>query len=691
MTTEIKSPYVNRGDEYHHLSHAKKSLRIINELRNENWNTDVTLSAGDEYFRCHGVVLAAASLYLYDLIEQDREDVTSAREVVITDLDMLGTIVDYIYTGHVCIGAQYVKALRKTSKLLKLKTLETVCEAFRDTIKYGREFKFDDEAHAQFLHLHLNILREESCLTDVTFRVGDHVIQCHKTVLSASSSYFKAMFTHEMLENELDHITIKETDPYIFDSLVRFSYTGKVTITNENVQNLVLAADRLNFTEVVDLCVHYMQQNLHSSNCLGVWEFAQVISHDTLSQTAWQFAVKNFSAVSEHEEFLCLASDKLETLMSAPLFVLREEDVYESLMRWYHESEADRRAHLPRLLQHIRYPFMAPEYLQQIERELKDIVDTQMYMEEADDYRHMKYKERLKHHFNLRMTSRVYIHVIIVVTSSGPILVFDPEDNRWFDLTIFPLVSREQIITASILGNDVLCTTNAGHSWVYSIPGNEWTRRAPPLHMHERNVGHKSASIAGRVFIPGVARRCQTMEVYNPGNDKWSEAPSMPKAVCYHALTSCNGNLFVIGGMGNGGAITKAVQMYDVDENVWSLRAEIPVKCAHAAAAATESKIYVFGNQDECMDSVFQYDVIANVWSDVATLNAGRQRCTGVTCNGKVYAIGGLREPLWKGVVDVVEVYDTGLNKWSVVSHLPYHVFVQASIAVPKYAIPRFS
>ena len=61
------------------------------------------------------------------------------------------------------------------------------------------QYHFTDVAHSKDLVNALKFLRQDEDLCDIVLRVGGTNISAHKVVLSASSPYFKAMFTGELL------------------------------------------------------------------------------------------------------------------------------------------------------------------------------------------------------------------------------------------------------------------------------------------------------------------------------------------------------------------------------------------------------------------------------------------------------------------------------------------------------------
>ncbi|VDN16099.1 unnamed protein product, partial [Dibothriocephalus latus] len=63
-------------------------------------------------------------------------------------------------------------------------------------------------------------------LTDVTLRVENVKIPCHRIVLTGASPYFRAMFTSGMKEEGVPEISLHYITPLALHRLVHFAYTG---------------------------------------------------------------------------------------------------------------------------------------------------------------------------------------------------------------------------------------------------------------------------------------------------------------------------------------------------------------------------------------------------------------------------------------------------------------------------------
>ncbi len=92
---------------------------------------------------------------------------------------------------------------------------------------------FFDAAHAVNLLRGIHELRAERKFFDVTLCAEGKEFHCHRTVLAAASTYFRAMFAGTLRESVMDRVVLHEVSAELLGLLVDFCYTGRVTVTHE--------------------------------------------------------------------------------------------------------------------------------------------------------------------------------------------------------------------------------------------------------------------------------------------------------------------------------------------------------------------------------------------------------------------------------------------------------------------------
>ncbi|EDO33807.1 predicted protein, partial [Nematostella vectensis] len=151
------------------------------------------------------------------------------------------------------------------------------------------------------------------------------------------------------------------------------------------------------------------------------------------------------------------------------------------------------------------------------------------------------------------------------------------------------------------------------------------------LRKHSRAVILFGGMSGGRTITDTVS--------WIPGANTWSKLSDMRTPRERHAVVTCQGYVYVIGGYNN----SCAVDRYDPRTNTWCSVAQVPDKTIASAAVAFEGKIYVLGGSDgfNAMSTVQRYNPHTNTWQLLAPLTQKRKAHCAVVLHGNLYAISG--------------------------------------------------
>lgn len=226
---------------------------------------------------------------------------------------------------------------------------------------------FHLQSHAQDMLDGLQGLRSLPKLADVTLLVGEQELPCHRSLLALSSPFFHAMFAGDFAESFSARVELRDVEPAAVGQLVDFVYTGRLTITQTNVEALTRTASRLHFPTVQKVCGRYLQQQLDATNCLGICEFGEQQGLFGVAAKAWAFLRENFEAVAQEDEFLQLPRDRLATCLASDLLQVQpEQSRLEALLRWVRHAPQERAAHLPELLSLVHLDAVPRPCVQQL-------------------------------------------------------------------------------------------------------------------------------------------------------------------------------------------------------------------------------------------------------------------------------------------------------------------------------------
>jgi len=90
-------------------------------------------------------------------------------------------------------------------------------------------------------------------MTDIEFLVGEESFGAHRSLLSARSPVFAAMFASGMKEDKTGQVHIEDVDPTTFQQFLKFLYTGTLEHSFMD-SDLFEVADRYQIETLMELC-----------------------------------------------------------------------------------------------------------------------------------------------------------------------------------------------------------------------------------------------------------------------------------------------------------------------------------------------------------------------------------------------------------------------------------------------------
>ncbi len=253
---------------------------------------------------------------------------------------------------------------------------------------------------------------------------------------------------------------------------------------------------------------------------------------------------------------------------------------------------------------------------------------------------------------------------------------YDPQTNTWSSMASMP-TPRSGFATAvfqnkiyAIGGN--VGTGFASNNEVFDPVTNTWeTKTSMPTPRGDLSasvVDDKIYLIGGKKYSSMTPFYNETAinEVYDPGNDTWSTAASLPNAVQGYSSVILDGKIYIIGGTNESMSLQNTVisdanQVFDPKAGNWSSAAKLPSVNSYGAAAVTEGimapeRIYFIGGyaNESFSKQVLAYNPGNDSWNPEESMPTARSYLGVAVVNDELYAIGGFDGTNW---LDVNEQY----------------------------------
>ena len=208
----------------------------------------------------------------------------------------------------------------------KQKLLDDYVENERLTIKIeiitsNIFWEENDISHTETIQSYSRMF-EDQIYCDVSINVDDQVIGAHKSVLSARSPVFRAMFQHNMIESKTNSVQIEDMNYQVCKELLRFIYTGTIGQIDD-CRDLLVAADRYEILSLKDVCEKKLTKNVTSQNTIKYLLLASQHQLKTLEKSCFDF-ITNYLDVYDEQD-LNLIKEKDPDLLVKMLLATKKK------------------------------------------------------------------------------------------------------------------------------------------------------------------------------------------------------------------------------------------------------------------------------------------------------------------------------------------------------------------------------
>eukprot|EP00116_Pleurobrachia_bachei_P003186 sb/3463448/ len=542
---------------------------------------------------------------------------------------------------------------------------------------------------------------------EVELVIGHRSLKVDRKILAKYSDYFFAMFSSPFAESSSDQIPLRNMNFKAMKVVIDYMNTGKLAITEGNIEEVYLTADFLQIDIIKRRCQELFVKHIGSSNCIRMYELGQQHGMPRVVELSRKMMLKCFEQISEDLEYFEFSCGLLVSLLSdSDLNISKEETLINVVRKWVSHKHDERSSFKDDLVQCIRLELLS-------EKRFERFLRSDFLCYDVDLRRRLieRRKERLEMIQTPKATNRntkklpmigqerfgmihnrVYLLGGLTDTTTAPgIEVFGKD--------LFPTALVSGHFTSERQGETLpLCSYGGGavviDGIVYFVEGRSGgatsRNRLFKVHIHshtfelisELPISVDQASITcsdGRIYVVGgfvtldnstSHSPCSHVQIYDTATGCWETGPDLVTPRAHAATVGLNSGggltsrVLVIGGYGQNKL--KSVEL--IENGVLS---EFPpmIKERHSFVAELfEGMVYAVGGWKET--TAERYDFRVKQWSLLKSYpNIHRDCVQGAVCDGQFYVFGGVAK---NRNVASIERYDAEKDKWSPAGNLIY-------------------
>ncbi|XP_024916042.1 kelch-like protein 10 isoform X2 [Cynoglossus semilaevis] len=457
--------------------------------------------------------------------------------------------------------------------------------------------------------------------------------------------------------------------------IIEFAYTDSVKVTEDNVQDLMVAADMLNILFVIKACSDFLCEQLCEKNCIGIWQFTNVYFSSELQHRAQRLITEHFEDVCAGEEFLQLSVQELaEILGRDDLYVSKESSVFSAICRWIDYRPKERERHIVLLLSKFRMALTTMQYIFIHVMSYKLVKNSSMCQQMASDaiqtIQHMIRQKPSELVFrNLLARPRLPVAVLLAVggMSGENIEAYDVSIDHW--VNVADRTQRQWAFHGTAFHNGyVYCLGGLDRVGLFNrvsrldLSTHLWAELSP---MHYGRCYVSVTVLNGLIYAIGGFdghTRLKSAECYCPEGNQWNCIASMHHSRSDASCTTLSDKIYICGGY-DGNVVLQTAESYNPETNQWTVIAPMLSRRAGIGVVGHADQVYVIGgsNGNQHLRSVEVYNPRTNTWHWAPAMHTNRSNFGLGVINNRIYVVGGLNGTY---TTNKVEYYDSMADQW---------------------------
>ncbi|XP_076817549.1 kelch-like protein 12 [Clavelina lepadiformis] len=524
--------------------------------------------------------------------------------------------------------------------------------------------------HALEILNKMNVERKSTqAFCDVTIKTDDGDFSAHKCVLSAFSEFYSKMFSSEMKKKLENEVSIKGVSSDIMDLIMEFIYTCKITLTTDNVFDVLAGSEQLQIPYVKEYCSKFLLDNMNETLCLNAFTFARMYHLTEVVKRSEECIFDNLLVLLKKDNFKSLGLNDLLALFQVNERPDCDEDLYDALTLWIKHDLENRKNNFCELFKNLCLENLSFCFLNEL------VVTEELVMKCHRCSKALISSLISPPKDTIEDLSRF---VLMGGEVTNDVIIWDMQTQQ---SSIVRKLNCKRCASAAITldGNQLCLMGGKANGKITDLVEGYYLEPESfecVLHpcMLERRSYFAACVLNDIIYVSGSssAEGSSSCELFDRKSNKWSKIGKLNKGRGYHGMVALNEKLYVAGGFG--GQNLSSAECFDPSTNVWKQIPSMNERRQGLCLVVFLGKMIALGGYNgNYLSSTEIYNPKTGSWLYGAPLNVARYgACAGVV-NGKIYVIGGKNN---QGLLTSVEMYDPVLGAWELFGNIePARVF----------------
>uniref|UniRef100_A0A3P8VPR9 Kelch like family member 10 n=1 Tax=Cynoglossus semilaevis TaxID=244447 RepID=A0A3P8VPR9_CYNSE len=501
-----------------------------------------------------------------------------------------------------------------------------------------------------------NEYRLQGKFCDALIKVENVEYKIHKVIISDCSPYFIPFFEFHS-STDASTFDMFGLCPDTMRLIIEFAYTGSVSVTECNVEKLMLASDMLNIMSIVQVCSDFLGEQLSPENSIGIWKFSKVCSCPELQLRASHYIFHHFEEVFSCEEFLHLTMQELNEILGRDeLSVKKEGTVFEAILHWVAHKPKERCKNLAMLFSKFRVALTSAQYIHSYVLTNEFVRSNAECIEMVSDAVKTIHQSKFSDGTVLRdplARPRLPGATLLAIGGCsderclGEIEAYNVCADLWVTLPNTLTTPRADHGTAFLNGYVYVVGGFDGEVYCISVSRldlvkHTWQDVAPMYHCR----GLVSVTVLnGFIYAMGGYdgyNQIRSAECYSPEIDEWKCIAPMCQWRSEAGSTTLDDKIYICGGF-KGQTFLQTAECYNPNTNQWTMITPmIRRRCEHGVVAHAGC-VYAVGGNDGicCLNCTEVFNPQNNTWHMISSMKTPRSKFGLGVINGQIYAVGG--------------------------------------------------